>query len=104
MSVTGAENYPFHTDAAVQAGNGGGLFYDENGNSVGAAVSQLNQLKIAKAIGSLPENVSFGIKASTVRQFLTAAGLPTKWSNRTDKKLYQGTRTDCKETENTGYL
>ena len=48
-------------------------------------VAQLNKLKVAKAIGSLPENVNFGIKASTVG-FLTSAGLPTKWSNRTEKK------------------
>ena len=25
------------------------------------------------------------VKASTVRQFLTSAGLPAKWSNRTEK-------------------
>ena len=82
MSVTGAENYPFLTDAAVQAENSGGLFYDENRKSVGAAVPQLNLLRVAKAIGSLPENVNFGIKASTVRQFLSSSGLPTKWSKR----------------------
>jgi hypothetical protein len=34
-------------------------------------------------IGSMPENVNFGIKASTVRQFLSSSGLPTKWSERT---------------------
>ena len=45
-------------------------------------VAQLNKLKLAETIGSLPENVSFGIKASTVRQFLNASGLPTKWSER----------------------
>ena len=44
--------------------------------------AQLNKLKVAKAIGSMPENVNFGIKASTVRQFLTSSGLPTKWSKR----------------------
>ena len=32
-------------------------------------VQKLNKLKIAKAIGSMPENVNFGMKASTVRQF-----------------------------------
>ena len=37
---------------------------------------------MAKAIGSLPENVNFGIKASTVKQFLNTSGLPTKWSER----------------------
>ena len=33
-------------------------------------------------MGTIPENVNFGIKASTVRQFLNASGLPTKWSKR----------------------
>ena len=41
---------------------------------------------MAKAIGSLPENVNFGIKASTVRQFLTSSGLPSKKSERTEEK------------------
>ena len=43
-------------------------------------------MKMLKAIGSLPENVNFGIKASTVRQFLTSTGLPTKWSNRSQRR------------------
>ena len=55
--------------------------------AVSSLVAQLNKLKMAKAIGSLPENVNFGIKASTVRQFLTSIGLPTKWSSRSTKEL-----------------
>ena len=82
----GDDSGQFQMDAAVQPGNSGGPIYDENGNIVGVVISQLNKLKVAKAIGSLPENVNFGIKASTVRQFLTSAGLPTKWSNRTERK------------------
>ncbi len=82
----GDDSGQFQMDAAVQSGNSGGPIYDENGNIVGVVVAQLNKLKVAKAIGSLPENVNFGIKASTVRQFLTSAGLPTKWSNRTKRK------------------
>ena len=74
----GDDSSQFQMDAAVQAGNSGGPIYDENGNIVGVVVQQLNKLKVAKVMGSLPENVNFGIKASTVRQFLTSAGLPTK--------------------------
>jgi S1-C subfamily serine protease len=50
-------------DAAVQPGNGGGPVYDENGNIVGVVVAQLNKRKLEKMIGSMPENVNFGIKA-----------------------------------------
>ena len=69
----GDDTGQFQIDAAVQPGNSGGPIYDGNGNIV---------MKFAKRTGSIPENVNFGIKASTVRQFLNASGLTTKWSKR----------------------
>ena len=81
----GDDSAQFQMDAAAQSGNSGGPIYDTNGNIVGVVVAQLNKFKVAKATGSLPENVNFGIKASTVMQFLTTSGLPSKWSARSKK-------------------
>jgi S1-C subfamily serine protease len=82
MRGLGDDSSQFQMDAAVQPGSSGGPIYDGNGNIVGVVIAQLNKLKFAKMTGSMPENVNFGIKASTVRQFLKTSGLPTKWSRR----------------------
>jgi S1-C subfamily serine protease len=78
----GDDSGRFQIDAAVQPGSSGGPIYDENGNIVGVVVAQLNKMKFAEQLGSLPELVNFGIKASTVKQFLNTSGLPTNWSER----------------------
>ena len=64
----------FEIDAVIRKGNSGGPVYDKRGNIVGVAVSRLN---VNRA-----EYVNFGIKGSTVKQFLSAHDIPTKWSNR----------------------
>jgi len=82
MRGLGDDSSQFQMSAPVQPGSSGGPIYDGNGNIVGVVIAQLNKRKFEKEFGSMPENVNFGIKASTVRQFLKTSGLPTKWSRR----------------------
>jgi S1-C subfamily serine protease len=74
----------FQLDAAVQPGNSGGPIYGSGGNIVGVVVAQLNK----KTFGGLVENINFGIKASTVRQFLISSGLSSK---KADQKVEKST-------------
>ena len=75
----------FEIDAVIRKGNSGGPIYDKRGNIVGVAVSRLNVNRT--------DTINFGIKGSTVKQFLSAHDIPTKWSNRnkdlTSKDIYK---------------
>ena len=66
----------FEIDAVIRKGNSGGPVYDKRGNIVGVAVSRLNVNRT--------DTINFGIKGSTVKQFLSTHGVPTKWSSRKD--------------------
>jgi S1-C subfamily serine protease len=54
----------------VQPGNSGGPLLDESGNVVGVVTSKLNALKTVVAIGDVPQNVNFAIKAGALTTFL----------------------------------
>jgi S1-C subfamily serine protease len=56
--------------APVQPGNSGGPLVDSQGNVAGVIVSKLNGLRVARAIGSLPENINFAVKADLARALL----------------------------------
>lgn len=64
----------------VQAGNSGGPLLDAKGAVVGVVMGKLNANKVAAAIGDLPQNVNFAIKAGVAR-----AMLPSVLDNREAK-------------------
>ena len=67
----------FEIDAVIRKGNSGGPIYDKRGNIVGVAVSRLSVNRT--------DTINFGIKGSTVKQFLSANDVPTTWANRVQK-------------------
>ena len=59
-------------DASLQPGNSGGPILNKKGNVVGVAVAKLDYKKVIEAFNTIPENTNFGIKSSTLNQFLIA--------------------------------
>ena len=49
---------------------------DESGNVIGVVVSGLNALGVARATGTIPQNVNFAIKGSVAQMFLEIHGVP----------------------------
>lgn len=62
--------------AAVQPGNSGGPLLSSTGELVGVVAAKLNALKVAKATGSIPENINFAIKTGALRDFLDNSVVP----------------------------
>jgi S1-C subfamily serine protease len=58
--------------APIQPGNSGGPLLDLSGNVVGVVSARINELAIAEATGTLPQNINFAIKSAIIREFLDA--------------------------------
>jgi S1-C subfamily serine protease len=79
--------------AAVQPGNSGGPLFASSGEVVGVVAAKLNALKVAKATGSIPENINFAIKTGALRDFLDNSVVPYQTSDsKNDLKTTDITR------------
>lgn len=70
-SLAGMDNDfgSFMMDAALQPGNSGGPIFNDDGELIGVAMATISK-DYADEAGFLPQNVNFGIKSETVKNFL----------------------------------
>jgi hypothetical protein len=62
--------------APIQPGSSGSPVINKKGQVVGVVSMKLSDAKMAKATGSVPQNVNFAINAQSVRSFLDAHKVP----------------------------
>ena len=77
-SLSGMKNdtRELQISAAVQPGNSGGPLFDTNGLIVGVVTAKLDVLGVARATGTIPENINFAIKTGAIRDFLDNSVVP----------------------------
>ena len=59
----------------VHPSNSGGALIDEKGTAIGMITFRLNNLKIHKTTGSLPQNINYALRSSQIRGFLATIPL-----------------------------
>ena len=64
--------------APIQPGSSGSPVMDKKGNVVGVVSMKLSDSKMAKATGSVGQNVNFAVNGQTVKAFLDANKVPYK--------------------------
>lgn len=62
--------------APIQPGNSGGPVLGADGSLVGVVVAKLDAIKVAGAIGDIPQNVNFAVGVSTLQSLLNANSVP----------------------------
>ena len=63
----------FQISVPLQPGNSGGPLVDLHGNVVGMTSAGLDEVKVLKVTGSLPQNVNYAIKSAILLDFLWRA-------------------------------
>ncbi len=77
-SLAGINDDPtqFQISVPVQPGNSGGPLLTIEGNVIGVIASKLNAVTTFRQTGTLPENVSYAVKASYISALLETQPLP----------------------------
>jgi S1-C subfamily serine protease len=71
-SLAGLHDDPtrYQISVPVQPGNSGGPLLDSNGRVVGVVVARISDIAFLKSSGTIPQNINYAIKSSSLRDFL----------------------------------
>jgi S1-C subfamily serine protease len=84
LAGIGNDRRSIQITAPVQPGNSGGPLLDASGSVVGVVVAKLDAIKMARAIGDIPQNVNFAVSLGTLQSFLNANGVPYELDDSLD--------------------
>ncbi|MEX0319015.1 MAG: trypsin-like peptidase domain-containing protein [Ruegeria sp.] len=76
----GGEAITMQITNPIQSGNSGGPLLASDGEVVGVVVSKLDAVKVAGALGDIPQNVNFAIRGEIARLFLSQNGVEPQLS------------------------
>jgi V8-like Glu-specific endopeptidase len=73
-SLSGISDEPtnYQISNPIQPGNSGGPLFTQEGHVIGVVVSTINALAVAKATGSIPQNINFAVKSNYLIELLNS--------------------------------
>lgn len=94
LSGPGGDAMLVQISVPIQPGNSGGPLVTERGELVGVVIASADVVKFLTSTGSLPQNVSWAIKADYVRALLPQSGVANIFSSR-EEAIRQTKRSVC---------
>jgi S1-C subfamily serine protease len=71
----GGSSMQMQITAPIQPGNSGGPVVSSQGKVVGVVVSKLDAIKVAGALGDIPQNVNFAVRGEIAKLYLSQNGI-----------------------------
>ena len=94
LSGPGGDAMFMQISVPVQPGNSGGPLVTERGELVGVVIASADVVKFLTSTGSLPQNVSWAVKADYVRPLLPQSGVANIFTSR-EEAIKQTKRSVC---------